>query len=490
MKNSFRSGWSLRQRLSLMLFSLVLMLWGLSAAVIYKQAEKESQELFDMAISETASLLLFVSGHELLEAGNAGVVADHYVEQPATYHYLSFQLWDQNGTLRYRSANASQTPLAPLNKTGFGWQNNAGEVTRTFNLPDAQGAMRIIVSEPLKHRQEISSQFFWGLFLFSLLLLPLAYFGVRLIVARALTPVNHCVDQVNTLDTQNLRGVELDNVPQEIEPLVQALNSAISRIQDGVSREKRFTADAAHELRTPLAGIKANIQLLQKYLSPDQPQEHEVMLDTLEGVDRCTRMINQLLAMSRSDAMRGDPSAAGSIDLLKIIMDVFELEKMHAKSRAVKLSWLFDPNSEVELAEFAFVHLTGYSTAMELLIRNLVNNGIVYQPTGGEVQVRLSCQHTAHPNRVKVRVSVLDRGPGIPESQRERIFDRFYRATPGQANGSGLGLSICREVAELHKTTLRVSDGLDGQGAGFVFELEGHLHRLFENNQKFTEHTQ
>lgn len=468
-----QAGWSLRQRLTFMLFSLVLMLWGLSAAVIYVQAEKESQELFDMAISETASLLLFISEHELLEVGNAEVAGQDYVERSEIKQYLSFQLWDTEGNLRYRSANAPQTPLAPLDVEGFGWQDKGGEVTRTFNLLDNNKILRIIVAEPLTHRQEISAHFFWGLFLFSLILLPLSYLGVRLIVSKAFGPVKRCVDQVDTLDTKNLNRVELDDVPLEIEPLLQALNSAIERIQAGVAREKRFTADAAHELRTPLAGVKANIQLLQKLSAPQKAMENEVMVDTLEGVDRCSRMINQLLALSRSDAMAARSVPMEPLNIRNTVKDVFELERAHADSRKVSLTFTAS-SSDPQNLSLASVLLNGYPTAIELLIRNLVNNAIAYNVPGGEVQVNLMCLPVGvDAGKVKVRISVLDNGPGIPADQQALVFNRFFRAKPNQTKGSGLGLSICKEVAELHGTSILVCEGIGGQGVGFVFELEG-----------------
>jgi len=469
------SKWSLRQRLTAMLFSLVLSLWGLSAAVIYVQAENESQELFDMAISETASLLLFLSEHELLEVGDNKIAGHDYAEQTGTEHYLSFQLWDTNGTLRYRSANAPNNPLAPLTEEGFGWKNNDGEIIRTFNLLDSNKLLRIIVAEPLVHRQEISAHFFGGLFLFSLVLLPVGYLGVRLIVSKAFSPVKRCVDEVNRLDSRNLNQIDLNDLPQEIEPLLHALNSAIKRIQAGVVREKRFTADAAHELRTPLAGVKANVQLLQKISAPLNTTQQEVMEDALEGVDRCSRMINQLLALSKSDSLAAKLAPQEVLDIRKIISDVFILERVRAEAKDVSLTLSMDDSSQQSLKLESIV-LKGYPTAIELLIRNLVNNAITYHRNHGSVIVRVQCLlSTENSCQGKVRISVLDDGLGIPENQRAQIFNRFFRVNPNQTRGSGLGLSICHEVAELHGTKITVTDGINGQGLGFVLELTGEL---------------
>ena len=473
MSNSSTGNWSLRQRLTIMLFSLVLMLWVLSAVVIYVKAENESQELFDMAISETAGLLLFVSEHELLEVSNLDVTGHDRIEYTNKHQYLSFQLWDNTGRLRYRSANAPKTPLAPLDVDGFSWNETLGEVSRTFNLQDSNGILRIIVSEPLTHRKEISAHFFWGLFLFSLILLPISYLGVRFIVGKALGPVERCVDQVNKLDASNLNRVEVDDVPDEIGPFLQALNSAIERIQNGIMREKRFTADAAHELRTPLAGVKANIQLLQKISTSPNALESDVMVDTLEGVDRCSRMINQLLALSRSDAMATKTTSVEVLNLQRTIEDVLQLESAHAKSKNVMLSFSVDAPEGVE-SPLQSIAVKGYPTAIELLLRNLLNNAIAYQTCSGEAQIVVRyLPEQASSNQFKVSISVLDNGPGIAAAERELVFNRFFRGQPNQTRGSGLGLSICKEVADLHNTTIYVGEGIDGKGVGFSFTLAG-----------------
>lgn len=464
--------WSIKSRMTLMLSGLVICLWILSAVVIYIKADNESQELFDSSLSETANLLLFLSEHEIHEVGSAKIAGEDAVEDSSTPHYLAFQLWDLEGGLKYRSANAPTTPLAPLGIHGFSWQTEGKQTRRTYNLKHNNGALRIIVSEPLKHRQEISSHFFGGLIAFSLVLLPIGFVGVRYLVSKALAPVDECAKQVNTLDVRNLKPVDAKELPVEILPLVDGLNSAISRIQEGIDREKRFTADAAHELRTPLAGVRANVQLLQRELKNASADQTDIMQDAVEGINRCSRLINQLLALSKSDSSIGRGTPAEVLNLDKVVETVLRMETPHAQSKQVKLHV---SNTSTEAMERINQRgrLMAYPTALELLIRNLVNNAIAYNHVGGEVEVEVqTLPQPQHTDRLSIQIRVKDDGPGIPLDKRNYVFERFFRLHPNQSKGSGLGLSICDELAKLHSTEVEFTDGLHGRGVGFQITLQ------------------
>lgn len=470
-----RKTWSIKSRMTLMLFGLVICLWTLSAAVIYVKAENESQELFDSSLAETAKLLLFLSEHELHEIGSAKIAGEDAIEHSGTPHYLAFQLWDMQGTLRYRSANAPTTPLAPLHINGFAWQGTGDNIHRTYNLQHNKGGLQIVVSEPLQHRQEISGHFFGGLIVFSLVLLPFGFLGIRYLVNKALTPVDECARQVNALDVRNLNPVDAQELPVEILPLVEGLNSAISRIQLGIEREKRFTADAAHELRTPLAGVRANVQLLQKELKNATADQSEIMSDAVEGINRCSRLINQLLAISKSDSGIDTGTAAEPLNLDAIVQAVFQMESKHAQSKNISLSV-----SESSIQAMDLIRQRGrlmvYTTAVELLIRNLVNNAIAYNRAGGEVEVEV--ETSSQPDqqdqleRLCMHIRVKDDGQGIPMDKRGFVFERFYRLHPNQNQGSGLGLSICNELAKLHSSTIEFTEGLNGRGIGFEITLQ------------------
>lgn len=470
-KHQTTKPWSIKNRMTVMLSGLVICLWVLSAAVIYTKADHESQELFDSSLSETAKLLLFLSEHEIHEIGSAKIAGEDAVEHSGTPHYLAFQLWDSQGELRYRSANAPKSPLAPLQVQGFSWQTTGADVRRTYNLKHKNGALRIIVSEPLQHRQEISNHFLGGLIAFSLVLLPIGFVGVRYLVTQALTPVDECAKQVNALDVRNLNPVDAQELPVEILPLVDGLNSAISRIQQGIEREKRFTADAAHELRTPLAGVKANVQLLQRELKNATTDQADIMSDAMEGINRCSRLIKQLLAISKSDASMASGTAPEPLDLNHVVDAVFRMESKHAESKNMTLT-VSDSSQQAMKLLSQRGRLLGYPTALELLIRNLVNNGISYNTAGGTVEVQIEAKPLAQlPDQMSVQIRVKDDGPGIPLDKRSEVFERFYRLHPNQSEGSGLGLSICYELAKLHGTGIEFTEGLNGRGVGFQMTL-------------------
>lgn len=463
--------WSIKSRMTWMISSLVICLWILSAVVIYVKADHESQELFDSSLSETAKLLLFLSEHEIHEIGSAKIAAEDAIEQSSTPHYLAFQLWDTQGGLRYRSANAPTSPLAPLKLDGFSWQHTSAETHRTYNLKHPNGVLRIIVSEPLKHRQEISGHFLGGLMAFSLVLLPIGFVGIRYLVSQALMPVDDCAKQVSALDLRNLNPVDPKALPVEISPLVDGLNSAILRIQEGVEREKRFTADAAHELRTPLAGVRANVQLLQRELQLATPDQSEIMDDAIEGIDRCSRLINQLLSISKSDSRSSSNTAPEPLDLANIVDAVLHMEGPHAQSKNVKFRVSESSEQAMEWIKQRG-RLLGHPTALELLIRNLVNNAIAYNKVGGEVEVQIECaSKPKHTDCFSVDIRVKDDGPGIPAEKRALVFERFFRLHTHQGKGSGLGLSICNELAALHSSTIEFTEGLHGLGVGFQITL-------------------
>lgn len=445
--------WSLRQRMTCLLFSLVIAMWTLSAFVIYHQAEKESQELFDASIAETASLLLFFSEHELAEVGESKTAGD---DRPADgqAHYLSFQLWDFNNKLRYRSANAPETALAPLDQQGFGWQEVEGELIRTYNRLDSNGIFRIVVAEPMKHRREITGHFLGSLVIFSLFLIPLALFAVRILVSRALGPINRCVKQVNAIDPRKLEPIATEGLPVEISPMVDALNRGLQRIKASITREKRFTADAAHELRTPLASIKTNVQLLSKSPLATNDDDNETLNDALVGVERCSRMITQLLALSQSESSQMSADNNQPVRLQQVISEVQAMEQHKADLKAIGVNW---PQTDAVIR--------GNRDGLILLLRNLVSNAINYTQAGGRVEVSL--QQTAG----GITLAVSDNGPGISASDRSHVFDRFVRLKPHQSEGSGLGLSICSEIAALHGANLNLTDGLDGKGITFSITL-------------------
>jgi two-component system OmpR family sensor kinase len=224
--------------------------------------------------------------------------------------------------------------------------------------------------------------------------------------------------------------------PVEVRPLVRSLNSLLARLADAFDTQRRFAADAAHELRTPLTALTLQIQLARR---AETAEERALALDRLEqGVKRSTRLVQQLLTMARLE-----PDAArtmGAFDLGALAAAVVDDKRAFAHERQIALEVSAEP-----------VAISGQQDAMRILLANLVDNALRYTPAGGTVAV------TVERNGADACIAVADSGPGIPDEERERVFDRFYRGRSAPAGGSGLGLAIVRQVATLHGGAVKLA---------------------------------
>jgi len=253
--------------------------------------------------------------------------------------------------------------------------------------------------------------------------------------------------EVKQRTANRLEAVAMIGVPEEVTPLVKALNDLFARLESAFEGERRFTADAAHELRTPLAALKIQAQVALR--STDTAERQIALENVLRGVDRATRLVEQLLILARVD-----PETAAldyqPVDLHGLAATVMrDLEPLaHAKQIALSL--------EERAANISYKVL-GDDAQLNLLLRNLVDNAIRYTPKGGCVSVSVR-------NLAGLTLEVLDTGPGIPEAEREQVLQRFYRISGTGQDGSGLGLSIVRRIAELHGARLVLSDNETGSG--------------------------
>jgi signal transduction histidine kinase len=233
-------------------------------------------------------------------------------------------------------------------------------------------------------------------------------------------------------------------VPEEVSPLVGALNDLFGRLEQAFNSERRFTADAAHELRTPLAALKIQAQVALR--STDQAERQAALDNVLRGVDRATRLVEQLLILARVDP---ETAAANyqALNLHELAANAIKDVAQMAHAKQIELSLEGAPTCLV----------LGDAMQLALLLRNLLDNAIRYSPVGGRVSVTL---HQAP----SVALQVRDTGPGIPANEREQVLQRFYRISGSGEEGSGLGLSIVQRIATLHGAQLQLADNEQGQG--------------------------
>lgn len=438
--------WSLRRTLLAVLLGLTLLLWVGSAAIVYVEARRESQELFDQSLTETGHLLLSLVEKDVREHGLTGPIDLPLRGQPNPHHYLLFKVRDARQRVLYRNDAASDIALSRSAPDGLSWTTIAGQRWRLFSLWDRQRSLQLLVAEPTSHRDDISRGFFYRIALFGLLLVALATIAIWWSIHRVFRVLQVSADEVSARTPHELADVNLSGAPAELHPLLLEINRLFGRVRHSRDNEQRFTADAAHELRTPLAAIKTNLQVLQRARSAQEREEFIAALGA--SVERATRLVNQLLALARLD-----PQAQEAV----LALAPGDLAPLLARQEA---QWqaLAVPYGLALTVSMAPAPCALDADSLQILLRNLVDNALRYTPAPGAVAVSCGVEQ----GRSYLRVA--DTGPGIAPEMHERVFERFVRLGGAQLPGSGLGLSIVRRIAERHGAHIVLGAGLQGRG--------------------------
>ncbi|MDF1759619.1 MAG: ATP-binding protein [Coxiellaceae bacterium] len=365
------------------------------------------------------------------------------------YHEKTgFQIWNNRGKLILHSKSAPKIPLSD-GKPGLTtlWLN--AQSWRVFTVYNKHNKLTIIVGERQDFRQKLENQLTQDSILIMLITYPFLGFLIWVIVGRGLDTLKKVAREVSHRAPSYLEPVDVESVPSEIEPLVVELNSLFTRLQEAFDREKRFAADAAHELRTPLAALRTQTQVALR--ADTNEDRDEALRKVLEGVDRATHVVQQLLTLSRMlpQSTINEPT---SIDLSTTAADVAAQLVPIAIEKNIDLE-LIAPNDPALIR--------GNATSIGILIRNLVDNAIRYTPPEGSVVIEI--QKTAQ----KVTLNVIDSGPGIPKQLRDRVFERFFRVIGNKAPGSGLGLGIVQQIARLHQAEIQLLTPASGKGLEF-----------------------
>lgn len=361
---------------------------------------------------------------------------------------LEFQIWNTQKKLILHSQNALKTPfsdgtpgLSTLWLNGHNWRVSTG-----YNKSNH---LTVMVAERANYRQELENRLTQDSVVVMLITYPFLGFLIWVIVGRGLDTVRRVADEIHQRAPSYLEPVDLESVPTEIEPLVGELNSLFRRLQAAFEREKRFTADAAHELKTPLAALSTQTQVALRAKTDEEKKE--ALLKVLFGVRRSTHVVQQLLTLSRMEPEAGLTDTT-SVNLAKQAVEVISMLAQNAIERNIDLE-LLSPDSTATI--------TGNITAIDILIRNLVDNAIRYSPPDSLVTIDIK-EDEKH-----VTLIVADNGPGIPEKLRKRVFERFFRVIGNNTTGSGLGLSIVQQITKLHHGEIELHDPASGKGAEF-----------------------
>ncbi len=364
-------------------------------------------------------------------------------------HYLNkfnFQVWAKNHQLLLHSFNAPNTSLS-TQKDGFSNKVIDDQSWRVFSAHNTTTGIRTVLAERYDTRNELSHRIAQDDLYIMLLTFPLSGLLIWIIIGRGLDSLDRVAKEVANRAPTHLEPVNLDKVPEEIKPVVDELNHLFFRLKEGFEREKRFAADAAHELRTPLAAIKAQAQVA---LNIENLEEKNVALHKLiTSVNRSTHIVQQLLTMSKSVPEATTLNDIHQVDFIKITQEVLNTLTPHALEKHIDLT--FEHTQEKIILE-------GNATVLSILVRNLIDNAIRYSDFKNSVIVRLFYLNNS------VVFQVEDNGPGIPAELKDRVFERFFRILGSKTSGSGLGLSIVKQVAELHGGYVELNSPPKGHG--------------------------
>lgn len=419
---------------TLTLFNFVAALRG------YQTSMEEADKLFDNQLLDFARLVgrLDLAGtHDELRLGNN----------------LAFQVW-KDGVLLAHSYHAPADPIAPFSN-GFNYSNFDGYRWRTYARHETTGGHWVLVAERTDLRFVLAENVVLESILPILLSIPLIGLLIWLIVSHGLKPLTALSTELKNKQVNDLTPVRAQNTRRELAQVIQSINGFISRLNQAVEREKRFSADAAHELRTPISALKVQLHNLSGEIDTHSDTWQQVQ----HGVERMQHLVEQLLSLYR---MNPDKFAENcrAVDLYQVCEDVIARQYSLVEARRQHLA-----------LEGEHLRITGDTFALDTLVSNLLGNASKYTPEEGNILVRV------HRQGERVVLDVEDDGPGITEQERERIFERFYHSEKaskdGEPPGCGLGLTIVSHVAELHHADVSVGTSSFGKGSRFTVSFPG-----------------
>lgn len=438
---------SLRRRLLWLLCSAVLLAWGATALFTYFDARQQIGQMLDAQLAQSAGLIAAQLEHE------GGASAELPTPRQYRQAFTSvFQVWDRSAALHLRSANA---PATRLSQSDGGYSDTTidGVRWRIFSRWDDSGRFLVQTGERFELREELAQSVANHLLHPLVVALPVLALLIWLSVYAGLRPLGAVAGQLQSRAPENLAALDEARVPREVSPLVQAINALFARVRASFEQERRFTADAAHELRTPLAGIKTQAQVALAALPVGSSAElGRALAHVVQGVDRATHLVEQLLVLARLDPQADLPGAMPVV-----------LHDLAAACIAELAQSAADKNIALALDGADKAQILGDPTLLAVLLRNLVDNAIRYSSAADEVEVSV----TRAPGALVLRVA--DNGPGIAQEERDRVLDRFYRIVGSSGQGSGLGLSIVKRIADLHHASIRLLP--KAQGTGLVVEV-------------------
>jgi two-component system sensor histidine kinase TctE len=444
---------TLRRKLLWWLSAPLLSIWVISLVVDYDIANRFVNLAYDRALLESA-----------LDIGRQVKVLDNkvYVDLPE----IAVQMLQtrESGRVYYLVTGPGNEfvtgepdlppPPDPLSgRINYYDQQYRGRPVRivALQLPversKGRGMVTVQVAENRAARNEFARQILLGMVLPQMLLIVLAGMMVWHVVGRALAPLSTLRDEIGSRSHRDLSALPDEGMPLEVRPLIRAMNELLQRLSEALASQQRFIADAAHQLRTPIAGLKTQTELALRQAPSGEAQATLKQLRT--ATEQATRLVNQLLSLARAEPPIGRVRATERIDLVTLARETASEWVPRALARRIDLGF-DDPGAPV--------YVEGDAFQLREMLNNVLDNAVRYTDSGGQVSVRVGIEDSAP------TIAVEDDGPGIPEPERTRVFERFYRVLGTGVEGCGLGLAIVKEIAQQHGAEVTLAPGANGKG--------------------------
>ncbi len=447
---------SLRRQLVNWLFTPLFLLLLFSTVTGYMAAVTLSNKPYDLVLQERARLL--ASRYSLSPGADAAALSRLFPESEGEFRFSLHDEWGRKIVARGRLPTprpADYHQAAPqLRDTQY-----LGQKLRLVTLQITLGTGETVLvqaAEPVDARLSLGRSILGNIVIPQFMFIVIAGVAVWIGLKRGFEPLERLRQEVAGRQRSDLRPLDENRAPGEIRPLILEINAHIERLKTMMDAQRRFVADAAHQLRTPFAGLKSQAELAKR--EPLAEPVREYLGRICDGAQRCSHLVNQLLTLARNE-----PEAR-----LNARMELLDLHRVAQETTA---HWVPDAlRKNIDLGFEGADHklpIKGNEAGLRDLIDNLIDNAIRYTPAGGHITVRAGYDDSAW-------LQVEDDGPGIPPEERERVFERFHRIAGNSQPGSGLGLAIVQEVASRHGARVRIEAGAHGSGALFVVRFPHH----------------
>ncbi|MFC3207598.1 ATP-binding protein [Aquamicrobium soli] len=427
---------SLRRRLFVLLMVATGAIWLCAVGWIYMSSRAELQHVLDTRLQEAARMV-----HSLVASGNvSAAAATTHIEDVAYTKQLSCQIWSFDGRLVARSSGAPDQSLAQ-NEEGFADRDVGGEQWRIYTIVDQKKGVRVAVGDRIGLRNQLVRDLVAGLAAPALLIAPLLGLMIWASLGRGLRPLNAIAGDIAKRDGEDMQAIALDETPTEVRPLLAALNGLFGKVEAARRHEREITAFAAHELRTPLAGLKTQVQVA--LAATDAAIREKALRQVLVSVDRTTRLARQLLALAKLEASAVPPAT--------------ETTNAGGLLREVVAECVVPAGLSIEVdPELDGLSLKADRESLHLIVRNLHENAIAHTTAPGRIRWAALTEGNG--------IAVTDEGPGIPDDELPLVMQRFYRGRSRTASGTGLGLTIAKLAADRVGARLSLKNRNDRPG--------------------------